>query len=407
MTPTLTWLDLTATDRDRMRRVLDLFTEQGTVDEMGLGSLRDALSSELFPGTSSIQTRLRYALFVPWIYRNLEARRVPSSEVAREARAAELFLIAPLAEATDSEGVIGARARASLSRLPSSVYWAALVRWGIFRHPQSQSWYHTHLTRLARGRDELGRADDPGVVWTREPTWHERLPAPPASFPAEVSFELTFEEADFLRGRLEETCKGSLLAWLAREGSSSPADTFWYDPDAKRAGPAIAETVELARRFSLHVEGAPLLYNLLLAERREAEPASERERDDRSDDHRERYREQLAEWADREAADPPFEPPQMWHFVARRGGRLPDRQRRFVEHWARRVAEIGPGAVVDDADLRRLVEQREIELKGGRARLLNRGRLLDWSGQAGVGRMDFRWFRVRQLVADLHRGLAT
>lgn len=406
MTPTLTWLDLTATDRDRMRRVLDLFTEKDTVDEMGLGSLRDALANELFPGTSSIQTRLRYALFVPWLYRNLEARRIPSSEVAREARAAELSLIAPLSEAADSEGVIGARARASLSRLPSSVYWAALVRWGIFRHRESQSWYHTHFTRLARGRDDLGRADDPGVVWTREPTWHERLPPPPASFPAEASFELTFEEADFLRGRLEETCKGSLLAWLAREGSPSPAQSFWDDPDVRRAGPAIAETVELARRFSLHVEGAALLYNLLLAERREAEPASEGDGDDPTEGYCEHYRKLLDDWATDETAERPFEPPQMWHFVARRGGRLPDRQRRFLEHWSRRIGEIGSSAVVDDADLRRLVEQREIELKGGRARLLNRGRLLDWSGQAGVGRMNFRWFRVRQLVADLHRGLA-
>ena len=52
-----------------MRRVLDLFREQGTVDEMGLGTLRDALADALFPGTSSIHTRLRYALFIPWIYR--------------------------------------------------------------------------------------------------------------------------------------------------------------------------------------------------------------------------------------------------------------------------------------------------------------------------------------------------
>ena len=75
MAATLTWLDLTASDRDRMRQVLDLFKERGTVDEMGLGRLRDALSEALFPGTSTIQTRLRYVLFVPWIYRQLEARK--------------------------------------------------------------------------------------------------------------------------------------------------------------------------------------------------------------------------------------------------------------------------------------------------------------------------------------------
>ena len=111
MPATLTWLDLTASDRDRMRQVLDLFKEQGTIDEMGLGRLRDTLSEALFPGTSTIQTRLRYVLFVPWIYRQLEARRVAASSVSAQLRKAELDLIGPLLEYGRSQGVIGERAR--------------------------------------------------------------------------------------------------------------------------------------------------------------------------------------------------------------------------------------------------------------------------------------------------------
>jgi hypothetical protein len=41
--PILAWIDLTSSDRDRMRRVLEIIgngKEQGTIDEMGLGSLR-------------------------------------------------------------------------------------------------------------------------------------------------------------------------------------------------------------------------------------------------------------------------------------------------------------------------------------------------------------------------------
>ena len=98
MQATLTWIDLTAGDRDKMRRVLDLFNEQGTLDEMGLGSLRDALSDALFPGTSYIHTRLRYVLFIPWLYQRLEQRRTRASDVARAARRAEIDLIGPLEE---------------------------------------------------------------------------------------------------------------------------------------------------------------------------------------------------------------------------------------------------------------------------------------------------------------------
>ena len=235
MQPTLTWVDLTASDRDKMRRVLDLFNEKGTLDEMGLGSLRDTVSDALFPGTSYIQTRLRYVLFVPWIYQRLEEKRVNSADVEQAARRAEVDLIRRLERNEDKDGIIGVVARDALVRLPSTLYWSALTRWGIFRHPQSQGWYHARFATLADRRSGDGRADDPGVVWTREPNWHPRLPSQPNGFPWEASFALTHDEADFLRGRLQERCAGTLLAWLARNGSAAPAEDFWDHPDGRRA----------------------------------------------------------------------------------------------------------------------------------------------------------------------------
>ena len=400
MEPTLAWLDLTARDRDKMRRVLDLFKEQGTVDEMGLGTIRDTFSDALFPGTSTLQTRLRYMLFVPWIYQRLERRRALSDDVARDARDAELKLIRPLLESDDPEGAFGSQAGKSLIRLPSLVYWAGLVRWGIFIPRQSQSWYHTHFTSLAVHQDEIGRADDPGVVWAREQAWHPRLPKPPRGFPKEAYFALTFDEADFLRGRIEERCPGTLLAWLASHGSSSPAASFWDDTSARQANRGIGTTIELARRFSLHVEGPPLLYNLLLAERRH-----ELHRTD--EELIENYRQKLAVWGEDEAQEEDFDPKALWSLMAREGARIVEPQRRFVEAWTSRLKQIDPRAVAQDEELKGLIANRELKLKGNRARLVNEGRLLDWSGGVGLRRMDFRWSRVRQLVIDLHEGLAS
>lgn len=399
MDPTLTWLDLTANDRDKMRQVLDLFNEQGTVDEMGLGSLRDAFSEALFPGTSTIQTRLRYVLFIAWTYQRLETRRIAVADVTTRLRSAEVDLIGPLERNGDSDGTIGVRARGSLSRLPSSVYWTALVRWGIFLHEQSQGWYHTHFARLTYGRDGVVAADDPGVIWTRQPNWHPRLPEPPGSFPGEASFVLTRDEAEFLRGRLEERCAGTLLAWLARTGSDAPSDgCFWDDSAANEASEEIRDTIELARRFSLHVEAMPMLYNLLLAERRGSEDGGD-------DELVEQYRAELAKWAGQEAEEDHYDPNRLWSFVVSRGVRLPSPQRRFVESWSGRLAEIAPHAIADDRRLRTLIESRERQLKGRRARLVNPGRLLDWNGRVGIGRMNFRWHRARQLLLDLHQGL--
>lgn len=398
MEPTLTWLDLTATDRDKMRRALDLFNEQGTIDEMGLGTLRDTVSDALFPGTSTLQTRLRYMLFVPWIYQRLEHSRTPGEQVVQKAREAELRLIEPLLVSGDYDGVIGARSRNSLGRLPSNAYWTGLVRWGIFMHRQSQSWYHSHFDNVANGGRSVEHADDPGVIWSREPAWHQRLPKPPPSFPRVASFALTRDEAEFLQGRIAERCDGTLLAWLAYEGSDSPADSFWDDPDVEKSSDHIQGRVELARRFSLHVEGMPLLYNLLLAERHREKFGEDKGLIDS-------YRADIAEWEEREGEEPPYDPNAMWTFVIRLGTRPPAPQRNFVESWSSRLAKNGVGGTADDDFLRKLIADREWQLKRNRARLVNLKRLRDWNGRVGVGRMDFRWFRIRQLLTDLHQGL--
>ena len=212
---------------------------------------------------------------------------------------------------------------------------------------------------------------------------------------------MTAKEADFLRGRLEERCAGTLLAWLARYGSAAPAEDFWDDPNARRAPSCITDIVDLARRFSLHVEGMPLLYNLLVAERRRDELGTE------EDDLIEAYRAELTEWAAREAAeDEQYEPEALWELVVSGGRSLRHPQCRFIENWSRRIPELDPGMVADDRELRTLVTQRELGLKGPRARLANLNRLRDWAPGVGVGRMDFRWVRVRQFMMDLHQGLA-
>ena len=406
MEGTLTWLDLTSGDRSRMRRVLDLFNEPGTIDEMGLATLRDGFSEALFPGTSTIQTRLRYVLFVPWIYKRLEAAKTSSADVAAAGRRAETALIHPLRDSNE-DGIIGARAGASLARLPSSVYWYALVRWGVFQHDRSLAWYHSNFGRLAgQGMSAAVAADDPGVMDLRRPSWHPRLPMPPNDFPTGISFALTHEEAEFVEGRIEERCAGTLLAHLAGAVGKVVEGPPWAQPAARNAGPEVREVVELARRFSLHVEGVPLLYNLLLAEQRHAIHGS-----DEDEARINSYQGKVSKWTENEAEEGAFNPDQLWVFAARQRVRVPGPQRRFVESWSARIGEIvgatrsGSGRVADDAQLRSLVAAREREVKGRRSRLDDMARLLDWNGAAGVGRMDFRWHRVRALLDDLHRGL--
>lgn len=63
MRSSLTWIDHDPTARERALRILSLFQEKESRDELGLGAIRDSFADALFPGTSTIQTRLRYMLF--------------------------------------------------------------------------------------------------------------------------------------------------------------------------------------------------------------------------------------------------------------------------------------------------------------------------------------------------------
>src|SRR5690348_5322597 len=102
-----TWLDYSEHERRKMLDVVKLFSERDTRDELGVGSVRDAFADLFFPGTSTIQTRARYFLFVPWIYQELERRRAEPGKIADRARRQETALIMALLQSGETEGVIG------------------------------------------------------------------------------------------------------------------------------------------------------------------------------------------------------------------------------------------------------------------------------------------------------------
>ena len=68
MTSAFAWLDHSESDRRKALDVVDLFREQDTSDELGIGTVRDALADSLFPGISTIQARGKYLLFISLIY---------------------------------------------------------------------------------------------------------------------------------------------------------------------------------------------------------------------------------------------------------------------------------------------------------------------------------------------------
>ena len=63
----LGWVDFSKEDREKVLDVMNLLQEQGAVDEIGIGLIRDAFANMFFPGTSTVQTVAKYFLIVPYI----------------------------------------------------------------------------------------------------------------------------------------------------------------------------------------------------------------------------------------------------------------------------------------------------------------------------------------------------
>ena len=67
----LGWIDFSKSERSNTLSVLDLLQESGTLDELGITSVREGFSNVFFPGTSTIQTRAKYFFIIPYILKDL------------------------------------------------------------------------------------------------------------------------------------------------------------------------------------------------------------------------------------------------------------------------------------------------------------------------------------------------
>ena len=65
--------------------LVSALNEPGTLDELGIDTIRDTIADTLFPGTNTIQTRARYFLFIPWILKMVEEGSPQGYEAKRVA----------------------------------------------------------------------------------------------------------------------------------------------------------------------------------------------------------------------------------------------------------------------------------------------------------------------------------
>lgn len=395
MTSTFGWLDSDTEQRRRMLEVVDLFREQGTLDELGIGSIRDALANALFPGTSEIHTRLRYVLFVPWLLQRASDRRSPA-EMGAEFRRLEYRMIDSLLAGGEQRGVIGNTARGHLKRLPSVVFWSALSAWGIHTADFSSEAFFRRQADYRNLARRAARTDDPEVRATLPGTGIDpHLPEAPQDLLRSATFALTAAEEQYLSDRIATSTAGSLLAWLVQHPPGNTPDHVWEVDNLGELPDHLAGLVDHARRFHTAIDGAGLLYHVLLARaarREEAVDAYEAELS--------RWRQELEE----SQALVGWDRMDWWSTVRTQNPRLGRPTVDFVNAWLDLIASgndpAGSRAAAD------LISTRESRMKGPRARLANQAALDRWTGGSGRFDLRFRWLVNRSHLQDLYAARA-
>ncbi|WP_044507915.1 DUF6361 family protein [Gordonia sp. KTR9] len=373
----LAWLDTSPDDERRMREIVKMFSDTSTLDDLGIGQVRDGIADLLFPGTSTVHARPRYFLIIPWIFERAAAKYT-GTMVASKANDEERKLIEVLRSPSPVRGMIGSRAGKAVQNLPSSIYWSALQRYQILPDAKALRW-------------------DVDV-------------RPPADFPKSLAggLDLTRDEAEWLRERIVVAASGTYLAYLLANGlETDPGEVSqsWQHPALVAAPSELKDAVEHARLFSLVVNGATLIYNLLIAERFDAV----RSDDGNWTDH---YTKRLTDWADEIDLNRTelisWDLDDFWTTVllGRNGNPVAPGTMIFINEWISQVRYRGPHTMSTDPDIRQIIAERERKNKGEQSRLNNDRQIKNWGGSSGSPRLNFRWPIVQTLLADIKDGLA-
>lgn len=400
MPSSLSWLDFSEADQRRAREIVQLFSQRESRDELGIGTIRDVFSNLLFPGVSVIQTRARYYLFIPWLLQTGARRGHKGAALVAWLNREERKLIETLRKGGDLAGLIGVEAGIALKTLPSTVYWGGLSTYGITRWPGT-------IEQVANARARHTAAEEAltEMVDRTRDAWDPEIPPPPVGFPAldSIDFSMSPDEEGWLRERILATTEGSLLHWLVLNGArpsvlqlDESTNWPWTEPASAGAPAPVARALQHAEQFSLAMHGAALLYNLMLAKKM-------KELD--SDFDVTDYIDMLDAWqvrvADSQLAN--WDLNDFWALVAERHPGSLVRTRQFVDQWVALVRS-GPLAAPERMTAAcALVEHRERQQKGARARLVNEKLLRQWNGASGTSRLGYRWGQVVRMLSDLNQ----
>jgi hypothetical protein len=293
------WIDFSNQEKEHILDILKSLKEDGAVDELGIGVIRDCFSDKLFPGFSTLYTRAKYLVLIPYIFEVVKNATFESErDVIKSIRELEFEMVEPLYKSITKKdikyygsygGVMGAMKwkgrHEALVRMPSAIYWNGLHKYGILTKDIT---FVQACNLIFNNRDEIlsndKRKKNDQELNDDNPPVQQLFHMPPNSNGMtksklkDMKIELTTNEQEFLKKQIKNSSRmqNSLTLWLLNH-KASIADTMSqfgdkkvYDFNSldykKINNNDLAKDVNLAQQFSRFIYGPEVLYNILLYE---------------------------------------------------------------------------------------------------------------------------------------------
>lgn len=394
----LGWIDFSKSERNKVLSVLDLLSESGTLDELGIAPIRDGFANLFFPGTSTIQTRAKYFMIVPYALKDLEySSETNPNRMLRtldevERKCGEKLI----GNGEDTDGIIGSRSLAQnkwVKRTPADIYWAGLRNYGIFTGGTlSLSEYirvmcalknqKATITKLGNRNDNADEGDDKdaGELF-RMQFW--KIPTYKDSWMEDLSIKMSSEEGAFLRQQIITAYPDSMLAFILRNSVTEifVCKTFQELESLIKIFPEqIQNDYSLAYAFSSFLLVLRVVYNIVVsAGQNEAANALW-----------EKFQPDISELADVDL-DAIFARLSVYRNVS-------------LCAFLRKAQGLMKNADLDG--LKTEIKRRERELKTSRAKTLHPGEF-DRDAWFGGGELDYRFGNAKVIIGDIFESEGT
>ncbi len=280
----LGWVDYSRQERETIKELLKVLGESSSLDELGVGIVRDSISDLLYPGTSVLHTRAKYYILIPELFKKaMKSGLTTGREVRRFIDAYQDEISRILRRAIDEEtgtkatGIIGGRSDRAVKMKPTRIYWNALRTTGILCNPTIS--YDDACSAVAGYNKKnqnvnlkLETDDDGGDAFDAAGGSFTLFNAPCRQsiddYMQNATLHLSKDEADYLKEQFLHVpvMKNTLMEYCLKTNTSfanQALDTIDFLPNMSAE---LKERLMLSKEFANFIHGAYIVYNLVFWE---------------------------------------------------------------------------------------------------------------------------------------------